>query len=125
MTVDEIYNKIGQAIVDSIEVKNWDKAQLHLEVVGTSVDFKGYLNENERFNAPGGFLLAKAVLNLHEITAEGGGNKWNRAVFTLWPEGKFDMEFIWDQELNDEIEKIEQGVDYKLCSYQTNFTLLY
>lgn len=108
MTVDEIYEKIGHAIVDSIEVDDWNKAQLALEVVGNSVDFKGYLNENERFDAPGGFLLAKSILNLHAITTEGDNNKWNRAIFTLFSTGKFDMEFIWDQELNDEIERLSK-----------------
>ena len=45
---------------------------------------------------------------LHEITTEGGNNKWNRAIFTLFSTGKFDMEFIWDQELNDEIERLSK-----------------
>lgn len=70
-TVDEIYKKLGQAVADSIEADNWHKAQLHLEVIGTSVDFKGYLNGNERFDAPGGFSLARSVLELHSITTEG------------------------------------------------------
>ncbi|MET4084207.1 hypothetical protein ABIB40_004181 [Pedobacter sp. UYP30] len=107
-TVDEIYDKLGQAIAGSIGVQNWVKAQLHLEVVGSSVDFKGYLDETGRFNAPGGFSLAKSILNLHAITTEGGNNKWNRAIFTLSSTGKFDMEFIWDQELHDEIERLSK-----------------
>lgn len=96
MTVDEIYENIAQNLFNAIDKKNWNKAQLALEVVGSSVDFKGYLNENERFDAPGGFSLAKSILNLHEITTEGGNNMWNRAIFTLFSTGKFDMEFIWD-----------------------------
>lgn len=64
MTADEIYEKLASAIVGSIKTANWNKAQLHLEVIGSSVDFKGHLNDNERFNAPGGFSLAKSVLNL-------------------------------------------------------------
>jgi hypothetical protein len=39
-TVDDIYNKLGQAIINNIETHNWDKAQLHLEVVVAV--FKGY-----------------------------------------------------------------------------------
>ncbi|RNL55907.1 hypothetical protein [Pedobacter jejuensis] len=108
MTVDEIYEKIGYSITNAIKVDNWNKAQLALEVVGDSVDFKGYLNENEKFDAPGGFSLAKSILNLHEITTEGGNNKWNRAIFTLFSTGKFDMEFIWDQELQDEVERLSK-----------------
>lgn len=105
-TVDDIYKKLGQAITNSIETADWHKAQLHLEVIGTSVDFKGFLNDSDRFNAPGGFSLAKSVLNLHAITTQEGNNKWNRAIFTLTPDGKFDMEFIWDQELHNEVERL-------------------
>jgi hypothetical protein len=105
-TVDEIYEKLGQAVASSIETDNWHKAQLHLEVIGTSVDFKGYLNDNERFNAPGGFSLARSVLELHSITTEGGNNKWNRAIFTLSSDGKFDMTFTWDQALQDDVERL-------------------
>lgn len=105
-TVDQIYEKLGQAIFNNIEKQDWSNAQLHLEVIGTSVDFKGFLDDNERFNAPGGFSLAKSVLALHEITSEGENNKWNKAIYTLTSSGKFDMQFIWDQELQDEVERL-------------------
>ena len=29
---------------------------------------------------------------------------WNRAVFTLYPEGKVNMKYSWDQELQDEVD---------------------
>ncbi|WP_315602431.1 hypothetical protein [Treponema socranskii] len=32
-------------------------------------------------------------------------HKWNRAVYTLEKNGRFDMEFEWDQALQDEWEK--------------------
>lgn len=108
-TINDIYEKLSQAVTNSIETANWKKAQLHLEVIGTSVDFKGYLNDDERFDAPGGFSLAKSVLNLHSITTEGGNNKWNRAIFTVTPDGSSNMEFIWDQELQDEVERLAKS----------------
>jgi hypothetical protein len=108
-TVDQIYEKLAKAIIDSITKPDWHKAELHLEVIGSSVDFKGYLNENERLNAPGGFSLAKSVLNLHSITSLGGNNTWNRAIFTLTPDGEFNMEFIWDQDLQDEVERLAKS----------------
>jgi hypothetical protein len=61
-TIDDIYENIGHSITNSITVDNWTKAQLALEVIGNSIDFKGYLNENERFDAPGGFSLTKSIL---------------------------------------------------------------
>ena len=50
----------------------------------------------------------QALHHLHQITTKGGHNRWNRAVFKLWPDGKFNMEFIWDQELHDEIERLNK-----------------
>ena len=47
-------------------------------------------------------------MELHEITTEEDNNKWNKAVFTLTPDGSFDMEFIWDQELHDRIESYSE-----------------
>ena len=41
---------------------------------------------------------------LHDITTEGGSNQWNRAIFTLYPTGKFNIDFEWNQTLADEIE---------------------
>ena len=32
-------------------------------------------------------------------------HKWNRAVYTLEKNGRFDMEFEWDQALQDKWEK--------------------
>lgn len=58
-------------------------------------------------------ILQDSFKNMRDIkelnaimTAENNKNKWNKAVFTVNPEGKFDMQFIWDQELQDEIEKL-------------------
>jgi hypothetical protein len=87
------------------------KAKLDIEVIGEMVSFTGnYLNNKnetkqidvEEFD----FQLTFDVLELHKITTEGGNNKWNRAVFSVQPDGAFDMEFIWDQELQDEIERL-------------------
>ncbi|MFK8273389.1 hypothetical protein [Capnocytophaga canimorsus] len=109
MQVEEIYLKLAEAIFSNIEKENWKKAMLHLEVAGASVGFKGFLDENERFDAPGGYLLAKAVLDLHKITTEGGNNQWNKAIFTLFPDGNFDMQFIWDQAWHDEIVRLSKS----------------
>ncbi len=106
MNVTEIYKVLANAIIENLNVENWYKAQLHLEVIGTSVGFRGFYDDNERFDSPSSFTLAKSVLKLHEITTKGGNNKWNRAIFTLKPDNSFDMEFIWDKKLQDEIEKL-------------------
>ncbi len=107
-TVSDIYHKISQSIIDNIETDNWEAAKLHIEVLGSSVGLKGFLDDDKRFNAPSDFFLSRSILNLHEIMTENEKNRWNKAIFTLFPTGKFNVEFIWDQALQDEIEKLSK-----------------
>lgn len=105
--VNEIYNFIGKSILESIS-EDWYQASLNIEILdgycSYSGDYEidGVENDMDVFEFPEDFDDNLKIL--HQITTEGGHNRWNRAVFKLWSDGKFDMEFIWDQELNDEIE---------------------
>ncbi|WP_288788687.1 hypothetical protein [uncultured Elizabethkingia sp.] len=45
-------------------------------------------------------------MKLHHITTKDGNNKWNKAIFTLTPDGDFDMKFMWDQQLQNEIDQL-------------------
>lgn len=113
MTVDEIYENIGQSLFNVIENENWDEAILNIEFVGEGViGYNGHYISNSLKEDISVRQFPREIRNwireLHEITTEGGNNKWNRAIFTLFSTGKFDMEFIWDQELNDEIERLSK-----------------
>ncbi len=106
--VSEIYDFIGQSILGSIS-ENWQQANVHIEVLDGYCSYTGDFETDDGakydidvFEFPENF--GDALELLHQITTEGGHNRWNRAVFRLWSNGKFDMEFIWDQELHDEIE---------------------
>jgi hypothetical protein len=108
MTVDEIYLAIANNLTKVIK-EDWRNAVLHLEVMDGMVSNTGtYLNVSgqekqidvDEFD----FQLTFDILELRNITMAGGNNKWNRAIFTLTPDGKFNMEFIWDQQLHDEVE---------------------
>jgi hypothetical protein len=109
MNIDEIYLNIGQSISTAIDESNWTDARLRIEIVGNGV--VGYTGDYQVDNRTLDISVRKIpreirnwIRELHSITSEGGNNKWNKAVFTLNPNGKFDMEFIWDQQLNDEVE---------------------
>lgn len=111
MTVDEIYSSIGQSISTSIEEGNWTKARLNVEIVGDGV--VGYSGEYEISGDIKDISVRKIsrdirnwIRELHGITTEGESNKWNRAVFSLTSDGKFDVNFIWDQTLHDEVERL-------------------
>tara|TARA_Y100001973_G_C5194020_1_gene332951 strand:+ start:297 stop:632 length:336 start_codon:yes stop_codon:yes gene_type:complete len=106
MTIDDIYLKISQHIVDTIDA-NWAVAIIKSEVHQGAAHFNCVYKEDENsdldYDFDSSFELFEAFERLHKITTEGGENDWNRAKFTLHPTGKFDIEFQWDQELADEI----------------------
>ena len=106
--VSEIYTRIGQRIVDSIEDK-WINAELHIEYVGSVKTILNYSHNDESKNTGliDSFKNMRDIKKLHEITTENPKNKWNRAVFSIKPDGDFDMEFIWDQELQDKVESFK------------------
>lgn len=111
MTVDEIYLNIGKSISNAIDGSNWTNAKLNIEVVGNGVI--GYTGDYQVDNTIFDLSVRKIprdirnwIRELHSITTVEGNNKWNRAIFALTPDGKFNMEFIWDQQLHDQIEKL-------------------
>ncbi len=106
-TVSEIYHQIGQRIIDSIE-EQWDEAKLLIEYVGGVKTYLEYKNNDQMKNVIliDSFKNMRDIKELNNITSENEKNRWNKAIFTLFPTGKFNMEFIWDQALQDEIEKL-------------------
>jgi len=112
MKVDEIYEAIASNI-NTVIKEDWQKAILNIEVLGGMTTNSGTyitnLEEQKQIDVEEfDFQLTFDLIELHAITTEGGNNKWNRSIFTLFSSGKFDMEFIWDQELNDEIERLSK-----------------
>jgi len=114
MTVDEIYLNIGKSIVNAIDDERWNHAKLNIEVVGTSVvGYNGeYITDNNETKNISIRNISRDIRNwireLHNITTEGNGKKWNKAIFNLNSGGKFNMEFIWDQALDTEITRLSK-----------------
>lgn len=112
MKIEEIYTELGQSIVDSIDT-DWNLAVLEIEFTGNSSQFSlSYFVNNEEFYSDysGHYSeLHDYVKELHQITIdEGFYTKWNRIEFKLTPDGQMNLEYIWDQELFDEIERLSK-----------------
>ena len=109
MKVEDIYLSIAKNVANSI-TNEWSIAVLEIERADSdAISFSGdysYNGEKESLNFRNfdRKTLKLDSHNLHEITTEGGSNKWNRAKFTLSPSGEFEIDFEWDQALADEIE---------------------
>jgi hypothetical protein len=93
MTVNEIYERIAQNLHNAIDSPNWEKAVLNIEFEGEGV--VGYNGDYED-------KAEKKSIYVRQISRE--IRHWIRELRT----GKFDVEFIWDQELNDEIERLSK-----------------
>jgi len=102
-SVDEIYMNIGQNIANELE-NDWVEAVILAEVLDNAANFKGEYKieaENKYFE-----VYDDAYDDFEElqaVTTENGSNQWNRAKFTLFPDGNFTIDFKWDQKLADEV----------------------
>ena len=112
LTIDEIYNSIGQNIVNNLP-SEWLEAFIDVER-GSDDALKlggGYSSLDSNFTS---FKFRnfdrRIVDDFHELyaimTEENDHHKWNRAKFKLTPDGKFSIDFDWDQELFDEIARL-------------------
>ena len=111
MSVEEIYANIGQSIKNAVQNDQCSYARLHINIEGAGV--VGYTGDYQIGEATHDMSVRNMpreirtwLRDLHAITTEGGNNRWNQAVFTLAADGKFDMKFIWNQALHDEIESL-------------------
>jgi len=112
LTIDEIYESIGQNVIENLPTE-WLEAFIDAER-STDDALKlsgGYSSIDSEFTS---FKFRKfdrrIVDEFHELysimTKEGNQHKWNRAKFKLAPDGKFSIDFDWDQALADEVENL-------------------
>ena len=111
-TVSKIYVFIGQNTSDSID-KDWKSAEVKFEVLDGYVGTNGtYTNLNGQIKPLDIMVfdhdLDNDLLDLLEITEGEGQKPWNKAVFRMDSDSNFDMEFIWDQEYQDEIDRLNK-----------------
>ena len=110
MTIEEIYQNIAQNMFNNLPEK-WKESYLEVERDDSdAIGFKGgYINEVSEFTSfkfrefTNRQDLSRDFHLLYEIATEGGNSKWNKAKFTLYPSGKFSLDFTWDQEMADEL----------------------
>lgn len=108
----EIFELLGQGLADAIPPNiDYVKGVLNIMRLEKVAEFKGYAidknKQKQNLEINFGYAHAKAVHKLYEITQSHPleHRNWNRAIFTLYPDHKFEMEYIWDQELQDEVDK--------------------
>lgn len=113
--MQDIFNAIANAIIDALPPgKSFKYAKLFISRFEGTVRYEGsYYDEKDKeeyidlwkfkFNGDLIHELYKITMN-----APLKHKNWNKAVFTLYSDGKFNMEYIWDQALQDEVDRLNR-----------------
>jgi hypothetical protein len=109
-TVDEIYQHIGETLTAAVD-EPWSEIRLHVEIWTTSTGFTGdYTRDPPEAGIADlnvsrlGYSVAKALKRLQQIMK--AREAWNRATFKLAPDGRFSVDFAYDEEL---VRRLEQS----------------
>lgn len=111
MEQDEIFSLLSNGVLASIQCESEFK-QITLNIMRLEgvAEFNCNLIDSDdkslNLDINMGWEYAKAIHNLYDLTQNHPleHKNWNRAIFTLYPDNKFDMEYMWDQELQDRVD---------------------
>lgn len=111
-TQKEIFNQIANSIIDILpQGVQFNYAILEIKRLEGNVGFTGYYitnSDEKKWLDIFSFNLDESYIeDLYHITQNEPPvhKNWNRAKYTLYPEGKMEIEYIWDQELQDQVDK--------------------
>jgi hypothetical protein len=111
MEENEIFSLLASGVLEPISVDTkFKKIILKIMVLDKVAEFSSDMVDLDdnilNLDINMGYKYAKAIHRLYEITQNHPleHKNWNRAIFTLYPDNKFDMEYIWDQELQDRVD---------------------
>jgi hypothetical protein len=111
---DDIYASIAQVVTDSIK-EEWTKAVLRIKCLPKSKGYRGHyfdsVGDKKQLEPRPPFELDDALNEFHALTTEGGNNRWNYLYFTLYPNHQFEVDFIWDEDLAEEMAYINSTRD--------------
>ena len=102
----KIYAYIGKVLNKGIGKIDWNTITLNIKAAVGYCGFDGTYTDSSQsvhdldIDIP--FEMDKKIALLLELSEKNNFAPWNRAVYTLEKNGHFDMEFIWDQALQDE-----------------------
>ena len=109
----EIFNLLANGIIDDLpKGLQFKEAILNIMRLKGVVEFKSHIidDNGEKINleVSMGQKYAKAVLELYTLTQTEPPihQNWNRAKYTLFPKGKMEIEYIWDEALQNEVDRL-------------------
>lgn len=112
-TQKEIFNKIAISIIEILpQGEKFNYVVLEIKRLTANVGFTGYyITPDEKkkwldiFNLK---LDTSCIEELYSITQNQFPihKNWNRAKYTLFPDSKMEIEYIWDEALQNEVDRL-------------------
>ena len=109
--MNDIIELLATVLVESIPVNtNWVAAKLHIKRLPGNVGFNSHVvtssDELIHLETRMRYEHAKAIHKLYDLTQNHSLEhvNWNRAILKVTPDLKFNMEYIWDQELQNQLD---------------------
>ena len=110
--LDDIYASISAMMIKSMD-SLWSEAVLEVELHALAMKISGgYLQGVGSEPSPFKFIredkkfLMNLLLELHLKTDLDDESRWNTMSYHLQIDGKYKVDFLWDQTLADDIEKV-------------------
>lgn len=109
----KIFKDIAQSLIEIIP-EDFTESILEIKRLEGNVGYTGYFIDkggNKNWLNIFDFTLDSNIIHdLYMRTQEHSlsHKNWNRAIFKLLPDQKFEIEYIWDQELQEEVDKYNQ-----------------
>jgi hypothetical protein len=111
MEQEDIFFDLAIAAKESVKsIPDWSKAILKIKRLEGNVGFESFYTLHTEDEIPidtkVSYKTAIAVHELHKNMANmlGNNSKWNRLVFTLFPDNKINIQYIWDENLQYEVD---------------------
>lgn len=113
---NEIYEYIGKILNQSVQ-DEWINIEVDIERTDGSIGLNSkYISHSGEKKYPNGRYILNNTRDAFEelyqmMIRKNKIHKWNRVKVTLSNEDNFNIKFEWDQELYDEIEKLNNEYD--------------
>ena len=107
--INEIYQFIGEYLFTNLQNVEWNKITLNIEINDKYRGFNGFYLDNKNIKHDLGIIFSfdfgKKIKEFFQFTKEKNFTPYNRLIYTLEADGSFNMDFKWDQELQDKWDK--------------------
>ena len=107
--INEIYKYIGEYLFSNFQNEDWKIIILNIEINDKYRGCNGAYLDNMNIEHDLGIIFSfdfgKKIKEFYQFTKENNFAPYNRLIYTLEANGSFNMDFKWDQTLQDEWDK--------------------